>query len=144
MSYSADAGSAIMEVQAAFYRELTNSFFVPERVNAVYDYVPTNAPVPYLVFGEWTETAQNTTQSSWGRNLTLTMHVWTRGESKSRCAEIANLLIKLLEARELLGMADGWAWEGTWLEMHQILRDPSIVPTWHGVIRWRIRVRKQQ
>lgn len=70
-----NARSALHAVQQAFYARLTAELEVP-----VYDWVPEDAPYPYVVIGEATEMSDNN-HASFGRDVTMTLHVWTKGHA---------------------------------------------------------------
>lgn len=70
---SKNARTPLLEIQGAVFQRLSAELDTP-----VYDYVPESAPYPYVVIGEATEIPDNTLDN-FGRETTLTLHIWTQG-----------------------------------------------------------------
>jgi hypothetical protein len=128
------------EVQRAVFGVLSNDAVLADMGVGVYDDVPANETFPYIAIGEKTETGIPNTHSSFGRDVTLTVHVWSDQPAAEQTAAIASQAIGLLE-RQPLALADGWTWEATFFEMNENLRDPGGRHR-HGVLRFRVRARR--
>jgi hypothetical protein len=131
--------SAALEVQSAIYRVLTTDSEIQLLVGSrVYDDVPDNTAYPFVSIGEVTETDKRRSFTLLGRELTLTIHVWSRAKGFAETNQLVDKIVAALENVQLVGMA-GWDWELTNYEDFRTIRDPDGI-TRHGILRFRVRV----
>lgn len=102
----------------------------------IYDDTPDGEPYPYVVIADFTE-APNDTMGTTGRDLTVTLHVWSRFRGFRECNRIANRIDQLLD--RWLPTVAGWHTTAMLHEFYETLRDPDGI-TRHGVLRYRIHV----
>lgn len=128
-----DARTALLAVQRAFYSRLSKDLDV-----SVYDWVPEDAPYPYVVIGEATELADNT-HDSFGRTLTLTLHVWTKGHGGFGPAlEIVDNIQRSLDHRLDMEL-EGFRLVTLRLDQTLTMRDPDPLIR-HAPVRFRVQV----
>lgn len=126
-----DARTALRAVQRAFYARLSGTLDVD-----VYDWVPEDVPYPYVVIGEATEMADNN-HDSFGRELTITLHVWTRGHGGFDPAlEIVDQIQQALDHRLDLGLT-GHRLVTLRLDQTLTMRDPDPLIR-HAPVRFRV------
>lgn len=91
-----DAQTALLEIQEAIYGLLSANLSTA----GVYDFVPEDAPYPFVTIGEATEIPRNT-HDNFGREVTVTIHVWTKGMlGFSATLSIANEIQQLLDHQQ--------------------------------------------
>jgi len=119
------------ELQRAIYERLSANLSC-----SVYDEVPENAVFPYVTLGEDTESAENTLNRI-GRNVTMTLHVWSQAPGFKEAKHIAHDIIELLEHQPLA--LNGFANTAVNYEVSSYLHDGDGF-TRHGVLRFRFLV----
>lgn len=131
-----DARTALRAVQRAFYARLTEALDVP-----VYDFVTEDTPYPYVVIGEATEVDDNT-HDSFGRTLTQTLHVWTRGHGGFDPAlEIVDQIQQALDHKLDLDIV-GHRLVTLRLDQTLTMRDPDPLIR-HAPIRFRVQTEQE-
>lgn len=131
-----DARSALLAVQRAFYERLSEDLDVP-----VYDWAPEDAPYPYVVIGEATEMADNN-HSNFGREMTLTLHVWTKGhEGFAPTLEIVDAIQQSLDHQLDLDLV-GHRVVTLRLDQVLTLRDPDPLIR-HAPVRFRVQTEQE-
>lgn len=121
-------------VQKAVYAALTGDTDLMAVITGVYDHVPAETTVPYIVIGDDTS-IEFDTKTNVGEEVTLTIHIWSEHEGRKELKEIQGHLARILHD-QLLTVED----HNTVLvrrEYAETLRDPDGA-TWHGVVRFRI------
>ncbi|MCK9922454.1 DUF3168 domain-containing protein [Frankia sp. AgPm24] len=103
-------------------------------ITGVYDHVPETARMPYITLGEATEIPDNA-HDRFGRQTTVTLHIWTTARGYAEGGRIADRTVALLDHRRLT--IPGRRWISTRLEMVQALPDPD-PRVRHHVVRFRI------
>ncbi|WP_046507082.1 DUF3168 domain-containing protein [Streptomyces odonnellii] len=127
----------IPAVQDAVYTRLTGDDILMSLISGVYDYVPETADFPYVVIGDATEIPDNA-HDTFGRQTTLTLHVWTRSRTHAKGLAIAARLVALLDHQPLT--IPGLHHVSTLYEFAQPLVDPEPPgDIRHVVLRFRIR-----
>jgi hypothetical protein len=84
-----------MEVQRALYTKLTGDGVLMGMLNGVYDVVPSDALLPYVVIGDGSQTARAVD----GINVTdcrLALHAWSASGGRKTTLAIMNRLHALL------------------------------------------------
>lgn len=135
------SGSPASPFQDAIYTRLSGDATLVTTLGAgVYDVVPDRAAFPYVTIGEQTE-APNDTMGKTGRDVTITVHIWTR-DSESRSKQPAQLLMNRVDA-----LLDRWALSVSGWNATEMLFDGGDGPfrdedglTIHGVRRYRTHI----
>lgn len=117
-----------LELQRSIYGVLTGVLSVP-----VYDEPPEGASMPYVVIGDITETPALSHNVD-GREVLVTVHVWSAYAGAAEAREIAGEVIGTLHRQRIT--VTGWQPVLLLLEFFDVLRDPGGVVR-HGVIRLR-------
>ena len=120
------------DVQAAVYTALSALGY------DLYDAVPDAAAFPYVVIGDIAEAADES-HTRGGRELTATIHIWSRYAGMKEVRDIAGSVIGALHHKPLA--LTNWRHVQTVLEFFDVLREPDGV-TRHGVLRFRIWVQE--
>lgn len=107
---------------------------------AVYDGPPEGAAYPYVTAGEHLSISDNDL-TSYGREGTETVHVWTEARSNARGQEISDIIIGLLD-HQVAALSDALADDdfrcvSVRHEFDQALRDPD-PQIRHHVVRFRV------
>lgn len=134
------SGSPSLPLQAAIYSRLGGDATLTTTLgSAVYDEVPTaNIPEHYVTIGEDTE-APNDTMGKTGRDLTVTIHAWSRAKGSKKCKQIMSRVDELLD--RWTPTVTGWSATEMLLEFSEgPFRDPDGL-TRHGVRRYRIHIK---
>lgn len=116
------APTALGPVQAAVYARLTGDATLLALITGVYDFVPESVEFDYVVIGEATEIPDNR-HGGFGRETTITLHVWSRYRGHSRGQRIAARITALLDHQPLT--IDGLHHVSTRFEFSQTLTDPE-------------------
>lgn len=107
---------------------------------AVMDDVPEGQSYPYVVVGEHLSIPGNDL-TSYGRQITETLHVWTKTRSMTPGQAIASRIVRLLDHQDraltALLTADGHRCVRISHEFDQALRDPD-PQIRHHILRFRI------
>jgi hypothetical protein len=128
-------------VQRAIYDILSQDRVLRDMVTGVFDDVPEDQAFPYVQLGDRTETNKPSTMLTQGRENTLTLHIWSRAKGYLEAKQIGNRVIELLDDVPLY--LPGWTWEHTGYEFGAYMRDMDGI-TRHGVLRFRVRARRNQ
>lgn len=111
---------------------------------AVYDQPPEGEAYPYIVVGDHLSTP-NHDHTSQGREITETLHIWTKQRSSKPGQEIADIVTALLDhqdrALSALLAADGHRCVMIRQEYDQALKDPD-PQLRHHVVRFRIQTQQ--
>lgn len=106
----------------------------------ILDHVPEDQPMPYVRLGDHLSIPDNT-HTTFGRNVTVTLHVWTRRRGNASGQSIAARIIELLDhqvaAMSALLAADGHECVTIRHEFDQALTDPD-PEIRHHVLRLRV------
>lgn len=128
---------ASLGIQSAIFTKLTDDSTLMGLVTGVFDSLPSGQTFPYVVLGEDTETAANTLASI-GREVTVTIHIFSQYAGTKEAKQIAGRIIDLIERRTL--SASGITTYSAVLDLCQFFTDPDGVTT-HGVLRFRFLAR---
>lgn len=131
---SITARSPLAAIQRAIYQRLNGD---AELGAAVYDQVPEDAPMPYVVLGEATETPDNW-HGGIGRNSTHTLHVWSQQPTFDEANAVADCVVQLLDHQPMPLHAAEWVVTAVRFEFAQTLRDPHPPHARHIPVRFRI------
>lgn len=128
-------GSPSWPLQQSVYTRLNaDTELVTTLGAAVYDHVPDSAAFPYVVIGDATE-APRDTMARTGRDVTLTVHLWSQTKGMKQVDEIADRVDDLLD--RWAPTVTGWSATTMLREFYENMRDPDGM-TRHGVARYRI------
>lgn len=122
--------------QAVFTRLSTDATLVTTLGAAVYDNVPQSATFPYVAIGDITE-GPNDTMGTTGRDITVTIHSWSRYVGMKQIKEIQNRIDVLLD--RWAPTVTGWGAVQMLQEFFETMRDVDGI-TRHGVSRYRIHI----
>lgn len=130
------APSTMGPVQRALYGVLTGDATLMALITGVYDFVPEPAPFPYIAIGDATEIPDNR-HGGFGRQTTVTLHVWTRNRGHSEGLAIGDRVTALLDHQPLTVV--GQHHVVTRFEFSQTLTDPEPPgDIRHLVLRYRV------
>lgn len=131
------SGSPSSPLQTAIYARLSgDTTLVTTLGAAVYDIAPDRAEFPYVTIGEQTE-SPNDTMGTTGRDITVTVHTWTRERTKQQAQLIQNRVDALLD--RWAPTVTGWSATTMLMEFFETFRDEDGL-TQHGVARYRIHI----
>lgn len=131
------ARSALLPVQAAIYARLDSGLSVP-----IYDYVDENAPYPYVTVGEATEVDDNT-HDTFGREVTHTLHVWSKGrQGFAEVLSIADEITRLLDHDQNELVVAGHRVVSVHLDQILTMRDPDPLIR-HAPVRFRVNTEQE-
>jgi hypothetical protein len=128
------SGSPQWLLQQAVYSRLSGDAALATMGAAVYDEVPQDAAYPYITLGDVTETS-NDTMGRTGRDVTLTIHIWSQYPGSKQAKEVYGRLDELLD--RWTPTVTGWNAVQMQQEFFESFRDPDGI-TRHGVARYRI------
>lgn len=111
-----------LAVQRAIYRTLVEDGELQALVSGVFDDVPEGTEFPYVVIGEGTLLPDNYL-TGFGREVRVTLHVWSRYRGFAEALEIADRVCQLLDHQPL--EVEGWEHIATRLELVETLHDPD-------------------
>lgn len=108
----------------------------------VFDGPPESATYPYVALGDHLSIPDNA-QGQYGREVTETVHIWTKGRSNKDGQAIANRVSALLDHRvaELSAALTGHRCVSIRQEFDQALRDPD-PQIRHHVVRFRVQTQQ--
>lgn len=126
------ADSAMGPVQAAVYAVLAAD---GELAGRVFDDVPENAVLPYVVVGESIETPDNY-HGGFGRQTVEILHIWSDYRGMTEATTLVSRVVALLDHKPLT--VPGRAHISTRFEFTQTLKDPDRPELRHVPVRFRI------
>lgn len=130
------APSTMGPVQRAIYGVLTGDATLRGLVNGVWDFVAETDAFPYIVIGDATEIPDNR-HGAFGRQTTVTLHVWTKHRGHSKGLAIGDRVTALLDHQPLT--VEGQDHIVTRFEFSQTLTDPEPPgDIRHLVLRYRV------
>jgi hypothetical protein len=83
------------EIQSKIYEKLNSSNELKKICNGVYDYVPENTSVPYVVFGHIQSMSDNDKTYN-NEKVTVTLDVWSEAKGRKETVAIIQAIEKLL------------------------------------------------
>lgn len=122
-------------VQVAIYERLDSACTVP-----VYDNVPQDTPYPYITIGDDTSIEWDTDTET-GAEATLTIHSWSRANSRSEVKQLQGEVYEALHRHELV--VPGYSVVTCEQEFSESLPVEADGHTRHGVQRFRIILEKE-
>lgn len=131
-------GSPASPLLAAVYTRLNSDATLTTTIGAsVYDDVPIAAEPPYVTIGETTEVPRDTMGRT-GRDMTLTVHVWSDYAGMKEVGDVQDRVDDLLD--RWTPTVTGWAATEMLQEYFESFRDTADPdrPLRHGVARYRI------
>ena len=134
--------SPIGPVQVAIYQRLTGDSALMALVSGVYDQVPENKAKPYVRIGDHLSTPDNDL-TSYGREITVTIHVWTQARGNTSGQAIAARIGQLLDHQERQLLVEGHQVVSIRQEFDQALPDPD-PQVRHHVLRFRITTAQEE
>ena len=130
------AKSPIHPVQTAIYQRLKADPVLAGMVTGVYDYVPEGTAYPYVRIGDHLSIPDNT-HDTYGREITTTIHIWTRSRGNAQGQAIAARIGELLDHRPRDLAVAGHRVVSIRQEFDQVLPDPD-PEVRHHILRFRI------
>jgi hypothetical protein len=137
--------NAELELQKAIYDVLSNDYALGQLVTGVYDSVPQAAdagsdlPFPFVTIGDDTAIDWDT-DTSVGKEATLTIHSWSRYRGRSEVKQIQGAIYEALHLSNLSVV--GYTTVLCLSEFSESLVDPDGL-TRHGVQRFRVILDKE-
>ncbi len=129
--------SPLEPLQVALYQWLRDDKMLSGLVTGIFDRTaPEGQEYDYVTIGELLSTEDNDL-SNFGREVTVTFHVWTKAHGNRPGFRIAARLIELLDHREREIDVDGHRIVSIRHEFDQALTDPD-PEIRHHVVRFRI------
>jgi hypothetical protein len=133
------SGTPTWGLQQAIYARLNGDNTLTSTLGAaVYDEAPDGVAFPYITIGQVTE-APNPTMGRTGRDLTVTLHIWSQAKGYKQTKDIQNRIDALLEWWK--PTVTGWHSTVCQQEFFEVFRDEDGI-TRHGVSRYRIHLHK--
>jgi len=126
--------------QAAIFAKLTGDPLLMGMVTGVFDDVPEDATLPYVVVGDAIETPDNC-HGAFGRQTVQTLHVWSGYRGFAEANAISYRLQELLDHQPLT--ITGHRHVATRFEFAQTLNDPDKPGLRHVPVRFRIITSKE-
>jgi hypothetical protein len=127
-------GVAMDSLQAAVYTLLDAGLST-----AVYDEVPDGSAYPYVTIGDFTEVARNAFGRT-GRELTMTLHIWSGYNGWAEAQSIASQVDGLLDHATFA--VDGWGLVFCQLDFAQTLPQADDGSYRHLAARYRLFVQE--
>lgn len=134
--------SPVHAVQVGIYRRLTGDPVLMGMVVGVYDQVPEGTAYPYVRIGDHLSIPDND-HGGFGREITVTVHVWTRARGNAQGQQIADRIIELLDHQDRSLPVSGHRVVSVRCEFDQALTDPN-PELRHHVIRFRIVTQQEE
>ncbi|MFK7695403.1 DUF3168 domain-containing protein [Paenibacillus sp. HJGM_3] len=131
--------SALLAIQTAIYARLTNDATLMAKLTGVHDEVPQDAAFPYVTLGESTSIPWRT-QSRFGEEVTITLHIWSRYRGFKEALQILEDLNRLL-ADQVFAIS-GWEMSACYYEFSDTIRDDDGI-TRHVPVRYRLQLQKE-
>lgn len=137
--------SAELEIQTAIYDTLSNDYALGAVVKGVYDAVPQaddsgdDELFPYVTVGDDTALDWDTDTSN-GKEATITIHTWSRYRGRKEVKQIQGLIYDALHLAPIT--VTGYNVVEIWSEYSETLVDPDGL-TRHGVQRFRLIIDKE-
>lgn len=135
--------SPLNPLQKAIFTRLNSDATLTTLLGAagrIVDQPPEGEPMPYVRLGDHLSIPDNT-HTTFGRNVTITLHVWTRKRGNASGQAIAARIVELLDhqtaAMSALLAADGHECVTIRHEFDQALTDPD-PEIRHHVLRFRV------
>lgn len=129
------AKSSLWAVQQAVYSKLNANATLAGKV---FDTVPQGQAYPYVTLGDATETPEHA-HARFGRQATLTIHVWSQYAGAKEVQELMDTVTQLLDYQPLSVTDFGHVYSR--VEFSETMRDADGI-TRHGVLRVRIFVQE--
>jgi uncharacterized protein DUF3168 len=131
------SGSPAWALQQALYTRLSGDTALVTTLGAdVYDHVPDAAAFPYVVIGNVTEGPRDTMGRT-GRDLSVTIHVWSQYPGMKQVKEIQSRVDELLD--RWAPTVTGWSATQMQQEFFETFMDQDGI-TRHGVSRYGVHI----
>jgi hypothetical protein len=127
--------TALWQLQKAIYSTLANDTDLMSRITGVYDEVLEDTPFPYVTISGEPTVSPFETKSSYGENITWTIHSWSNYNGKKESYEILNLILQAL-TKSPIPMEGGFFVFKTQVEQMRVITDID-GQTKHGIIKLR-------
>lgn len=124
--------TAVLEVQKAIYQRLSSDPVLSTMANGVWDEIPEGVNFPYVQLGDDTVNPYDT-KTSYGEDMTVTIHVWSQGPGKTQAKTIMNVILQALTSAPLV--IAGFDIVGVEREFLECFNDGT---AYHGICRFRI------
>lgn len=131
------SGSPAWNLQTAVYTRLSGDATLTTTLSAdVYDNVPQAAVFPYVAIGDVTE-GPNDTMGRTGRDLSVTVHIWSQYAGMKEVKNIQNRVDELLD--RWAPTVTGWSATQMQQELFETFMDQDGI-TRHGVSRYGVHI----
>jgi hypothetical protein len=128
--------SPVHPVQEALYGKFTGDGTLMALIEGVFDQVPEGQAYPYVRIGDHLSTPDND-HGGFGREITVTIHVWTKTRGNKQGQAIAARVGELLDHQERQLTVTGHRVVSIRQEFDQAVPDPD-PQIRHHVLRFRI------
>ena len=129
--------TALWPLQVAIVKRFESDEPLMAMVKAVKDSVEKDTPFPYVTIGD-PQVVPFETKTSFGEEITIVLHCWSRYEGKKEAYEILNLMLRALTKSPLMIEGD-FSIFGVKLEQLTVIKDIDEV-TKHGIMRIRFHI----
>jgi Protein of unknown function (DUF3168) len=126
--------TSLWPLQKALFQRLSTDPALTQKITGVFDEVGEDISFPYVTIGE---PAMNPfeTKSSFGENITVVLHCWSRYPGKKECYELLNLMLQAITKEPFV--IEGFSLLRVKIEPNmQVLTDIDEI-TKHGILRLR-------
>lgn len=132
-----------LEVQGALYRRLKTDSALSGLVNEIYDYVPVDAPFPYIVIGEPRLEFEDVKNSD-VQEMTVTLHAWYSQKSAGKYGNAATyrILDAVYTALKYKLKLESWDIVRTVVVEPKVFSDIDDAVK-HGVLTYRFTVKRK-
>lgn len=112
--------TALWPLQQAIFKRLDSDTAIKAKITGVYDYVPQDAELPYVVIGNPIANPFET-KTSYGENIPWTLHCYSDYPGKKETIDILNLMVRALTK-------EPWTVEGFKVNRFQIEPNMRVIP----------------
>lgn len=130
--------TALFPFQSALYDRLKNDSSLAAVITDVYDNVPPNATMPYLLIGDDTSN-DDSNKTQYGEELTITIHIWSEYEGTKESKQLMDLALQSVTSAPLV--LDGFDCYFMRREMLEVLHEED-AGAYHGIMRLRFKTKQ--
>jgi hypothetical protein len=128
--------TSLWALQKAVYSKLDTNTELKKAIAEIFDEVPTDAVLPYVMLGDDTVNPYDTKTDN-GEDCTLTLHCYSEGPGKTQTKQIMDLVLQALTDSPLT--LDNFEFEGIKREFLNVMQEGNY---YHGICRFRVYVKQ--
>lgn len=128
--------TALEPLQRAIVARLESDPLLNEIITGVYDEIESGAKLPYVQIGDDTVNPYDT-KTSYGEDVTLTLHCYAHGPGKTKAKQIMNVVLQAITATPL--ELEGFTMQGIEREFLEVYQDEK---AYHGICRFRVYIKQ--